>query len=248
MPYRFVLEAADSSDFASGRVLYNLPGAPAFPVRLASEIFQRALHHLPGGSQVTLFDPTCGAAAHLTALGFLHGTHIRRILACDSDPRALETARRNLNLLSLEGLERREGELRAMYEAYGKESHEQALQSAAALRARLEGCLPIPTRAFLANALDPAALAAGLAGQTPNLVFCDVPYGHLSGWDVPPALAGDERTPLALLLEALRSLLPAGAVAAVTADKGQKIAHTGYQRLERFQIGKRQAALLRPAV
>lgn len=43
MPYRFATERRDYSDYASGKVFYALPGCPAFPVRLASEIFQRCL-------------------------------------------------------------------------------------------------------------------------------------------------------------------------------------------------------------
>ena len=36
MTYRFALEDQDFSDYASGRVIYNLPGAPAFPLRPGS--------------------------------------------------------------------------------------------------------------------------------------------------------------------------------------------------------------------
>ena len=42
MPYLFATQDQDYADFASGRVIYNAPGMPAFPVRLASEMFQRA--------------------------------------------------------------------------------------------------------------------------------------------------------------------------------------------------------------
>ena len=42
MKYRFAVEKEDYTDFASGRVLYSAPGTTGFPVRLASEIIQRA--------------------------------------------------------------------------------------------------------------------------------------------------------------------------------------------------------------
>ena len=45
MQYKFAKEQPDYSDLASGRVFYSLPGHPAFPVRLASEVFQRCLAH-----------------------------------------------------------------------------------------------------------------------------------------------------------------------------------------------------------
>ena len=81
MPYLFATQDLDYSDYSSGRVLYSQPGAPAFPVRLASEIFQRARHILgadrPGAERrLALFDPVCGGAYHLTTLGFLHGEWI----------------------------------------------------------------------------------------------------------------------------------------------------------------------------
>src|SRR5438128_795255 len=40
MPFKFAVERENYADYASGKVFYNLPGHPAFPVRLASEIFQ----------------------------------------------------------------------------------------------------------------------------------------------------------------------------------------------------------------
>jgi hypothetical protein len=46
------------------------------------------------------------------------------------------------------------------------------------------------------------------------------------------------------MLDALLPNLDPGTVLALAADKSQKIAHEGYRRLERFQIGKRQVTLL----
>ncbi len=46
MPYQFAVDRPNYSDLASGRVLYSVPGHHAFPVRLASEIFQRCLAYL----------------------------------------------------------------------------------------------------------------------------------------------------------------------------------------------------------
>ena len=41
MQYKYVQEQSDYTDLSSGRVFYSLPGHPAFPAGLASEIFQR---------------------------------------------------------------------------------------------------------------------------------------------------------------------------------------------------------------
>ena len=66
MPYQHALERQDYTDLSSGRVLYNQPGAPAFPVRLASEILQRCLtlREADGNaSPCQIFDP-CFLLSH----------------------------------------------------------------------------------------------------------------------------------------------------------------------------------------
>lgn len=248
MPYIYATEDQNFSDYSSGRVLYSRPGAPAFPVRLASEIFQRALHHLNPIQAVTIFDPTCGGAYYLTALGLLHGERIARILAADSDEQVLLLARRNLGLLSLPGIQQREREIRDMLQAYGKEAHAEALASLERLRLRIASrpaAKPIETRVFAANALDAGALTAELSAETIQLVLCDIPYGQQSSWDLPADNPAQGSSPVWRLLEALRSVLSPAAVVAIAADKAQKPAHSAYQRLERFQVGKRQVNLLR---
>ena len=91
MPYHYATVDLDYSDYSGGRVLYSLPGYPAFPVRLATEIFQRAQKILGLSRPLTFYDPTCGGAYHLTALGFLHGGSLRAILASDVDDIALDS-------------------------------------------------------------------------------------------------------------------------------------------------------------
>ena len=62
MQYRYA-QKRNFEDFASGRVFYNRPGKPAFPVRLASEIFQRAFKHWQaegGQGGCKIYDPVCG--------------------------------------------------------------------------------------------------------------------------------------------------------------------------------------------
>jgi 23S rRNA (guanine2535-N1)-methyltransferase len=246
MPYRFMTEDQDYSDYSSGRVIYNQPGAPAFPIRLASEILLRALHLLGPSGRLTLYDPTCGSAYHLTALGFLFGDYIGAILASDVDPRAVELARKNLGLLTSAGLAQREAEISRLYQQFGKESHAQALHSAAVLRQRKEENLPIHTRAFSADALDPSALFKELTGENIDLVISDIPYGQLSAWQSPAGLTvSPETPPLWQMLQALTTVLRPQALVAVAADKSQKVAHEAYQRVERFQVGKRQVTFLK---
>lgn len=240
MPYKFATENQDYADFSSGRVLYNLPGHPAFPVRLMSEIFQRALTHLPPQKRYSLYDPCCGAAYHLAVLGYLHGTQIATISASDIDKEVLHTAARNLSLLNPNGLQQRLHELAQLLDDYGKTSHQEALVSGRRLASLLVPPF-IQTDTFTADAFDTAALQTGLNGRKPDLIFADVPYGQQSTWQN----AVGNTPPLWQLLEALYPVTTTHTVVAIAADKGQKISHEQYQRLDKFKIGKRQIALLR---
>ncbi len=124
MQYKYAKEQQDYSDFSSGRVFYSLPGHPAFPVRLASEIFQRCIAQRERIYQVstpgTLYDPCCGAAYHLSVLAYLHPKHNREVIASDIDEKAVALAERNLGLLHPEGMEQRIRELSELLEEYGK--------------------------------------------------------------------------------------------------------------------------------
>ncbi len=244
MPYKFATQSLDYSDYSSGRVLYNLPGHPAFPVRLASEIFQRCLAYRqevsPNTAPLTLYDPCCGAAYHLAVLGFLHGEHIQKIIASDVDDNAVEVAKRNLGLLSPAGLEQRIGEINEMITQYDKDSHKAALASAQRIKAAQTAS--IPARVFQANALESNALLAQIPPSSIDIVFTDVPYGQHSQWlGLSPAA---RQNPLAALLEALHPLLAPNSIIAIATDKQQKASHPKYQRVERFQIGKRRIELL----
>lgn len=245
MPYHFATTDQDFSDFASGRVLYSLPGQSAFPVRLASEIFQGGLAHRQaqgGGGPVRLYDPCCGAGYLLAVLGFLHGEAISKITASDIEGEVLGAARRNLGLLSPEGLEQRIVEIRRMLLAYGKPSHQAALESALRLQSRLQALShPLETAVFQADAADPAVVAGGLAGDKADLVLVDVPYGWHSAWQFSGQAPAD---PLWTLLEALKGILATGGVVGVMCAKEQKPAHPAFRRLERMRMGKRQGFFL----
>jgi hypothetical protein len=276
MPYNFALEDANYSDLSAGRVLYSQPGQTAFPVRLASETFQRCQAIRAGmglTGPVSIYDPCCGGAYLLTVLVFLHGSAIAAISASDINPQALDLAERNLSLLSLIGLERRVDEISHYIQAYGKASHQAALDSAVRLRRTLDAALagrPLPTHLFQADVLSAQAMRQGLGDLPVDLVMADIPYGWKSGWSavVQPGealarlrmgLPGVEHssekhcksskpsqgsTQVGRMLDALHLLLPAGCLMAIASDKQQKIAHPDYRRLDRFQVGKRQVTIL----
>jgi hypothetical protein len=250
MQYKFAPEQ-DYSDFSSGRVFYSLPGYPAFPVRLASEIFQRCLalrERLYGDSSpCTLYDPCCGAAYHLSVLGYLHGENIHEVIASDIDEKAVALAERNLGLLSMEGLERRIHELSNLFTQYGKESHQEALHSASMLKAKLtrvRETQPLETRVFPSNATDRKQISRHIPSSSVDVVFTDVPYGQHSYWNDP--LFREGSNPLTSMLDALYELLSSTSIVAVVSDKGQKATHERFQRVEHFQVGKRRVAFLKP--
>ncbi|MCB9134179.1 MAG: hypothetical protein H6636_02055 [Anaerolineales bacterium] len=246
MPYRFVTEKEDYSDFASGCVFYNAPGHPAFPVRLVDEIFQRCLA-LRGGetSPVHLYDPCCGAAYHLAVLGYLHSRRIASLTASDVDTAILEVARRNLSLLTPSGLVQRQIELETMATQFGKESHVAALASVERFRGRWkERSSSFPMHLFRADATHSHEIAAQLPVQPVDVVLSDVPYDQHSAWQLHETLHASPSPPLWHLLDALIPFLSPQSVVAIAADKGQKIQHEAYRRAERFQVGKRQIALL----
>ena len=234
MPYLFATERHNDADYASGRVFYSMPGHPAFPVRLASEIFQRCLA-LRAADGLTapgvVYDPCCGGAYHLATLAYLHGEHIASV---------------SYTHLTLPGLDRRIAELELLWADYGKHSHAEALASAGRLRERLLALTErhtIPVSVFQADATGTEGLVAASGAQSVDIVITDVPYNRLSTWQTTETV-----DPLWRMLEALRPVLAPGAVVAVASDKGQTPAHDAYRRAGRFQIGKRRIVLLKPVL
>ena len=131
-----------------------------------------------------------------------------------------------------------------MLHLYHKESHQGALESLSRLQDQvnqLTTVRPIQTRIFRTDATDAASLQEGLRDTYIDMVITDIPYGQHSEWE--QTRASD---PVWAMLEALLSFLSPKSILVVASDKQQKIAHEKYQRLEKFQIGKRQVVFLEP--
>ncbi|MEM7112314.1 MAG: hypothetical protein AAF614_07770 [Chloroflexota bacterium] len=245
MHYQYATKQQDYSDYASGRVLYSRAGAPAFPVRLASEVFQRAYGYwlkMGRNGRSILYDPCCGGAYHLAVLGFLHGDKIGRIIGSDVDSDILELAGKNLGLLTAVGRAKRRAELETMLQAYQKASHQAALESMARLEKR---GVEIEAKLFQADALEKTAVGQGLDGAQPDIVFADVPYGSLTLWQSKSntdSLAS--QPPITQLLTTLLPHLAPQSILIIASDKSQKAAHPNYRRLERLRAGKRQIFIL----
>jgi hypothetical protein len=239
----------DFSIYSPGAVFYSLPGHTAFPVRLTLDIFLQCGEYLQAMGirrPYRLFDPCCGGAYHLAVLTYQHPGAFLSITASDIDADAVALAERNLSLLTSDGLDRREVQIREMASRFGKASHQTALEQVQRLRALQASLTPIPRlHTFQADAFDSVQLAEGLGENFVDLVMTDIPYGWKSNWilnsgrrlDDPPAVG---------MLEALLPLLSPGAVVAVAADKEQSLAHNSFRRLKRMKIGKRQVVFLTP--
>lgn len=247
MAYHFTPSNVDYSVFSPGGVLYSHPGHPAFPVRLASEIFQASAGYLASAglsAPYQLYDPCCGGAYHLTVLGFIHLGAFRSIAASDINPDAVSLAARNLSLLTSAGLEQRRAQIEQLLNQYGKVSHQEALRHARVLADLLaENHKPPVLNAFQANAFEPGEILRQLNGMQPDLVITDIPYGNQSAWAEPSGLP-ETNPPTWRMLEALHQVLSHQGVVSVAADKSQKIAHPGFRQLRRMKIGHRQIVFL----
>ncbi len=248
MAFKFATERENYSAYAGGQVFYNLPGRPAFPVRLASEIFQRCLHlrsakGLP--APVRLYDPCCGGAYHLAVLAYLHWDKILEISASDINGETLSVAQRNLSLLTPDGLQQRTSEIEEMQRLYKKDSHTEARHSAGILKEKLQQNLEtraIPVRVFQADALRPGEIRERMGASKPDLVISDIPYGLRSQWILPAGAASVDA--VWLLLENLRGVLADTALVAIASGKEQKIAHENYKQVGKLKLGKRQVVML----
>lgn len=240
MGYRYVVDRADYTDLASGSVLHSAPGFPAFPVRLASEVFQRALALRGGGSPASVWDPCCGSGYLATVLGLCHRRRIGALLATDIAPDALDLAGRNLALLDPDALEARAADLAERAERLGKPAYLEAARAARRLGRGLAGDGgALPARTARANAFDRGELAAAVAGHRPDVVVTDVPYGERTDW-----LGAPDGAAVPEMLAAVASVLPAHAVLAVTA-RGRKVPLGHVRAEESFRVGTRAVALLR---
>lgn len=251
MAYRFAQEPQDYSDLAAGAVFHGLPGHPAFPVRLTSEIFQRCLNIRSRAGQdgpCTVYDPCCGGGYLLATLTLLHWHDIEAVYASDVDGQALEVAARNLNLLTLEGIEQRIEQIETMISQYDKPSHKAAYQSAQRIKDRLlqlHRSHSITMHTFNANVIT-GKLADHFL-EPVDLVMADIPYGSRSSWiDMPNDTAHEPSWPIWAMLQSLLSVLSAQSVVAIASNKQQKIVHERYQRVEHFQLGKRRVVILKP--
>ncbi|NLM44744.1 MAG: hypothetical protein GX201_12175 [Clostridiales bacterium] len=239
MKYKFETDKRDFSDFSSGRVLYNAANTTAFPVRLASEIAQRCFDILEKKgvySPYKIYDPCCGGGFLLTTIGFLHYDKILELIATDYDDYVLETARKNLSLLSKEGLNKRKKEIEEYIKKFGKESHMEALKSIDYLET-LIGAKKIEIRCMKRDITD----IRDFPIKDVNIIITDIPYGNIVSWE------GRNNNPLENLFEnCYKALDKKRSVLVIVADKKSKLKHKSFERVQYFKLGKRQIGFFEP--
>ena len=240
MSYRFARVRENYADLASGHVLRSAPGFPAFPARLGSEMFQRAVARR-GLPRVGIWDPLCGSGHLLTTLALLHRRELAWVVGTDLDTGAVRLAAKNLRLLGDDGLAARARELRRRADLLARPGDVDTARAADRLARRLEADGgPLPAYTTVADAFDPAALARALEGRRPDVVVADLPYGETTTW-----LGRPEGAPLSALLASLGSVLDRDAVVAL-ALRGRRVpGHGGAALLESFRLGTRSVALFR---
>lgn len=193
----------------------------------------------------SIYDPCCGCGTLLTVAGLLNSERIARIVGSDTNPAALATAHNNLALLTIEGVDERLRQLQHDYEAYGKSSHRDAMESAVRIRELVVSNRGRSTLATELLHLDATRLGPQDLDSVaqPEIILSDVPYGIKSQWAVG---SGRPAKPMLLLLESLLSFRNE-LVVAIAADKSTRVEHPRYRRLKRLSAGKRQIVLLRSA-
>ncbi len=232
MEYRYS-NNKNFEDFASGRVIYNYKGITNFPARLAQEIFRRCLEYSNKKSDICIYDCCCGGGYMLTILGFMNAGIISEITGSDINPDAVTKAKNNLELLHADGLNKRMEQIKELAGLYGKESHEEAIQSAIRLHKRIESS-NIITHVFTANAFESLTL-----NKTPDIIITDVPYGDIVSWE------GADNGNVDLLLDSLYQICNNETVIGICMDKSQKNTNEKFKRLEKQQVGKRRFEILK---
>lgn len=244
MIYKFENKRKNYSAFASGSVLKSFPGQPAFPVRLASELFQRSTEILNRAGinlPYTLYDPFSGSGYLITSLGFIHGNSLSKIFGSDIELETVNTANDNLNLLTEAGLKRRNSELQKLYNQFEKKSYLDAIKNAEYLAEKyLSSHLQsIPKQVFQADAFNKLSIEKYISLNSIDIVITDVPYGNQTEWVVPNDLLSNGNSHVNLFLNTIKHFMkPKGLVVLTSQSQRISIVDDWFQK-HHFKVGHR---------
>ncbi|MBN2852086.1 MAG: hypothetical protein JXQ23_05050 [Clostridia bacterium] len=237
MEYRYA-ENMNFEDFSSGRVIYQKPGMTNFPVRLASEIFERAIQHIDKKEGICLYDPMCGGGYLLTVLGILHHEKISEIIGSDIDEGFISFALKNFSLLSEQGIEKRIIELTVLAKQFGKTSHIEAVESAK----RIKKIIAENKKSIKSQAIRLDILNVNKNEEfdfKADILFTDIPYNQIVSW------VTDNESFMKIFESNLEKAMKSGAVLAICSDKKQKLDLKQFIRLEKTSVGKRKFEIYR---
>jgi hypothetical protein len=148
-------------------------------------------------------------------------------------------AKLNLSLLTKQGLGERRRQLEDYLMEYGKESHKAAIRSTLYYEELIKAQKhEITTITGRSDALRPEY---NLFRDKIDMVITDLPYGEVVDWVKQDSTTNE----VSSLMEHLLPILNQDGVVAVTGPKKIKIQGEAYERVEQFQIGKRQTVILR---
>lgn len=238
MNYNFVKEKENYQYLSSGSVLYSIKLSPAFPVRLGSEIFQRATEFLEKKEGLKLYDPCCGAGYLITTLGILHGKSIKEIIGSDIENELVTFANKNLSLLNTIGQNERRRDLEDKLVKYGKSSYEISLKALGEIE-KLSKKSSINTSCFFGDALNLDISSFLLRFGEVDLIISDLPYDNVTSWNSSDKLSVIEAEKV-FLSNMVGILKTGGIIVLITSKKNIKITNTELQILSIEKIGKRK--------
>lgn len=250
MNYKFNVKKENYALLASGSVLYSLPGQPAFPIRLSSEIYQRCAEILKGKNidpPYSVYDPFCGSGYLITTLGVLHGNQISDLIASDISETAVELAQRNLNLLTNAGLDLREQELDKLYNAFHKESHLEAIEKIKQIRTEfvITQTEKIVKKVFQANALMKDSIELHIPVSSIDIVISDLPYGNQTNWFLEDKFSNRQTDPINAFLETIRHFVKfSGLVVLITQNKIKFSEIPNFSKKQQFKLGHRHIYII----
>lgn len=234
MIYRFA-EKKSFQYLAAGSVIKSYKGNTNFPVRLGYEIFNRCLYYIDNKEKVTIYDPMCGSGYLLTTIGLLNFNKISKIYGSDINEEVINVARKNLRLLTIEGIKEREKEIQYLLETYSRESFKIGLQHITAFKDIVSKDMDFEL--FKRDIFDKNIVF----DLKPDIIIMDFPYNNLVKYK------GNYSK--SKLEEQIVSLAEKNAIVAIIKNKEQKLTiKPNLQRLEMIKVGKRVIEIYKNAV
>lgn len=234
MIYRFA-EKNSFQYLAAGSVIKSYKGNTNFPVRLGHEIFNRCLQYFDNKEKVTIYDPMCGSGYLLTTIGLLNFNKISKIYGSDINDEVINVARKNLRLLTIEGIKKRENEIQHLLDNYDRESYKIGLQQITIFKDIVNKDLDFEL--FKRDLFEESVKSDIKA----DIIIMDLPYNNLVNYQ-----GNYSKNKLE---EQIVSLTQKNTIIAVIKNKAQKLTiNSTLQRLEKIKTGKRVIEIYKNAV